>query len=96
VAYCVVGAGAALGGTSTGGLTAESVRAPWYEAGPAIRVRRRLSRALELECRVELTVSLTRPTFALKSGADAQPSFTTAYTVPFLAPSVSVGFAFDL
>jgi hypothetical protein len=96
VAICAIGAGAVLAATSTGGLSARSVRAPWYEAGPAIRVRTRLSRALELEGRLELTVSLTQPTFTLNSGTDAQPNLTTVYAVPFLVPAGSLGIVFDL
>jgi hypothetical protein len=94
--FCALGDGAALGGTSTGGLTTKTVIAPWYAAGGAVRVRHRFSRRFELESRLEVLVSLTQPHFFLNSGTDAQPMFTSAWGVSRLEGVVTLGFVFDL
>jgi hypothetical protein len=96
VALCAVGGAAALGGTSTGGLTSESRTAPWYSAGGAIDLQVRLWRRLHLQFRLELAASLTRPEFALQSGTDPQAVITTVYTVRPIVPEGGFGLSFDL
>jgi hypothetical protein len=94
--FCALGDGAALGGTSTGGLTTKTVTAPWYAAGGGVRVRHRFSRRFELESRLEILVSLTRPNFFLNSGTEAAPMLTSAWGVSRLEGVVTGGFVFDL
>jgi hypothetical protein len=94
--FCALGDGAALGGTSTGGLTTKTVTAPWYAAGAGLRVRHRFSRWFELESRLEILASLTRPQFFLNSGTEAQPILTSAWAVSRLEGVITLGFVFDL
>jgi hypothetical protein len=96
LAFCAIGDGAAIVGTSTGGLTAKTVTAPWYAAGGGIRLRHRFSRWFELESRLELVASLTRPHFFLNSGTEAAPVLTEAWRVSRLGMTLTTGFAFDL
>jgi hypothetical protein len=96
LAACAVGGGAALAGTSTGGLSARSVTAPWYWAGGAVRVRVRLWRGLHLEARAESATSLTRPKFALDTEPPSAAAPVTVYTVRPLVPAAALGVSLDL
>jgi hypothetical protein len=89
LAGCALGGGAAITGASTGGLTAQSVTAPWYAAGLGVRARMRLVRRLSLEARVEAEASLTRPRYQLTHRGDV-------YAVPQLVPTAALGLSFDL
>jgi hypothetical protein len=96
LAVCALGGAAALGGTSTGGLTSSARTAPWYSAGAALDERFRLWRRLHLDLRLEVAASLTRPEFALRSVPEAQSVTTTVYTVPWVVPELGAGLSFDL
>jgi hypothetical protein len=89
LAGCAFGGGAALAGSSTGGLTAKSVTAPWYEAGAALRGRLRVAGALHLDLALEAAASVTRPRFALDGQGDV-------YTVPAFVPAAVLGLSFDI
>jgi hypothetical protein len=94
--FCALGEGAALGGTSSGGLMTKTVTAPWYAAGAGLRMRHRFTRRFEVESRLEVVASLTQPHFYLNRGTDADPVLIHVWGVSRLEGVVTLGFAFGL